>query len=139
MVTLANSFSERCAFLQASRRGSRIDSNPFSGAQNGVRRVTGHLPRLAVYASGDLEPNARVAVALDSPAIRDRLDDGQAHPPLKSDRGHGSEGILKPEPGSHNLPCTEPAETVTESEIWSSGESPAWRMLLVTSSLTTRR
>src|SRR4051794_26458079 len=27
MVTLANSFSERCAFLQASRRGSRIDSN----------------------------------------------------------------------------------------------------------------
>src|SRR5215218_10269158 len=28
----------------------------------------------------DLEPNARVSVPLDSPAIRDRLDDGQTPP-----------------------------------------------------------
>ncbi len=64
---------------------------------------------------------------------------GRPHPPLRSGRGPSSAGIPKPEPGSHTLPRTEPAETVTVSEIWSSGESPAWRMLLVTSSLTTSR
>ncbi len=64
---------------------------------------------------------------------------GKPHPPLRSERGLGSEGILKPGPGSHTLPRTAPSETVTVSEIWSSAESPAWRMLLVTSSLTTSR
>src|SRR5918994_1560958 len=64
---------------------------------------------------------------------------GRPHPPLRSERGLGSGGILKPGPGSHTLPCTAPSETVTVSEIWSSAESPAWRMLLVTSSLTTSR
>src|SRR5215203_362778 len=64
---------------------------------------------------------------------------GRPHPPLRSGRGQGSEGIPKPGPGSHTLPRTAPSETVTVSEIWSSAESPAWRMLLVTSSLTTSR
>jgi hypothetical protein len=64
---------------------------------------------------------------------------GRPHPLLKSDRGQGSEGPSKPGPGSHTLPRTEPAETVTVSEMWSLGESPAWRILLVTSSLTTNR
>src|SRR5918998_5480521 len=64
---------------------------------------------------------------------------GRPHPPLRSDRGQGSEDASKPGPGSHTFPRTELAETVTVSEIWSSGESPAWRMLLVTSSLTTNR
>ena len=64
---------------------------------------------------------------------------GRPHPPLRSGRGQGSEGASKPGPGSHTLPRTEPAETLTISEIRSSGESPAWRILLVTSSLTTSR
>jgi hypothetical protein len=64
---------------------------------------------------------------------------GKPHPPFRPGRGRGSESTLKPEPGSHTLPRTEPAVTATESEIWSSGEIPAWRMLLVTSSLTTSR
>src|SRR5918993_916138 len=64
---------------------------------------------------------------------------GRPHPPLRSERGLGSEGIPKPGPGSHTLPRTASSETVTVREICSSGESPAWRMLLVTSSLTTSR
>ena len=62
---------------------------------------------------------------------------GRPHPPLRSERRLGSEGIRKPGPGSHTPARTAPSETVTVREIWSSGESPAWRMLLVTSSLTT--
>jgi hypothetical protein len=69
-------------------------------------------------ASINLEPNAHVTVLLDSPTIRDRLDDGQRpHPLLRSGRGRGSEGTSKPGAGSHTLPRTEPAETVTVSEI----------------------
>src|SRR5919202_4652493 len=64
---------------------------------------------------------------------------GRPHPPLRSGRGQGSERISKPGPGSHTFPRTEPAETLTISEIRSLGESPAWRILLVTSSLTTNR
>src|SRR5215212_5057660 len=65
---------------------------------------------------------------------------GKPHPPCRPPgRGRGSESASKPEPGSHTLPRTEPAETATESEIWSFGKSPACRMLLVTSSLTTSR
>src|SRR5919199_6818973 len=64
---------------------------------------------------------------------------GRPHPPLRSGRGQGSERTSKPGPGSHTFPRTEPAETVTVSEIRSLGESPAWRILLVTSSLTTNR
>src|SRR5919112_847131 len=64
---------------------------------------------------------------------------GKPHPPLMSERGEGSEGTSKPEPASHPLPRTEPAETFTVSEIWSLVESPAWTILLVTNSLTTSR
>src|SRR4028118_1461159 len=64
---------------------------------------------------------------------------GRPQPPLMSDRGLGSEGTSKPEPGSHTLPRTEPDKTVTVSEIWSLGDSSACRILLVTSSLTTSR
>lgn len=64
---------------------------------------------------------------------------GRPHPPLRPGCGRGSDGTSKPGPESHTLPRTEPAETLTVSEIWSFGESPAWRILLVTSSLTTSR
>jgi hypothetical protein len=64
---------------------------------------------------------------------------GRPHPPLRPGRGRGSDGTSKPGPASHTLPRTEPAETLTVSEMWSFGESPAWRILLVTSSLTTSR
>src|SRR5215208_7080384 len=64
---------------------------------------------------------------------------GRPHPPLRSSCGQGFEGASKPGPGSHTLPRTELAETDTVREICSSHESPAWRMLLVTSSLTTSR
>src|SRR5215216_6179309 len=64
---------------------------------------------------------------------------GRPHPPLQSVLGLGSEGFSKPGPGSHTLPRTEPSEITTVSEICSSGDSPAWRTLLVTSSLTTSR
>src|SRR5215203_2124667 len=47
---------------------------------------------------------------------------GRPHPPLRSGRGEGSDGTSKPGPGSHTLPCTEPDETATVSEICSSGE-----------------
>jgi hypothetical protein len=87
----------------------------------------------------DLEPNARVVVPLDPQRSEIVSTMGRPHPPLMSGRGQGSEGASKPEPGSHTLPRTEPAETGTVSEIWSSGESSAWRILLVTSSLTTSR
>ena len=50
---------------------------------------------------------------------------GRPHPPLRSGRGEGSDGTSKPGPGSHTLPHTEPAETVTVSEMWSWGESLA--------------
>jgi hypothetical protein len=64
---------------------------------------------------------------------------GRPHPPLKSVRGLGSEGLSKPGPGSHTLPRTDLPETITESKIWSFSESAAWRTLLATSSLTTSR
>jgi hypothetical protein len=64
---------------------------------------------------------------------------GRPHPPLRPGCGRGSDAISKPGPESHTLPRTEPAETLTVSEIWSFGESPAWRILFVTSSLTTSR
>src|SRR5215218_7065148 len=64
---------------------------------------------------------------------------GKPHPPLWPGCRRGSDCTSKPGPESHTLPRTEPAETVTVSEIWSLGESPAWRILLVTSSLTTSR
>src|SRR5215210_7310993 len=64
---------------------------------------------------------------------------GRPHPPLKSVLGLGSEGFSKPGPGSHTLPRTAPSEITIASEICSSGDSPAWRTLLVTSSLTTNR
>jgi hypothetical protein len=64
---------------------------------------------------------------------------GRPHPPLRPGHGRGSDGTSKPGPASHTLPRTEPAETLTVSEMWSFGESPAWRILLVTSSLTTSR
>jgi hypothetical protein len=64
---------------------------------------------------------------------------GSPHPPLKSARGRVTEGTLKPEPGSRTLPRTASPDTATESEILSFGKSPAWRILLATSSLTAGR
>src|SRR5215217_524165 len=64
---------------------------------------------------------------------------GRPHPPFRSGCGRGSDSTSKPGPESHTLPRTEPAETLTVSEIWSFDESPAWRILLVTNSLTTSR
>jgi hypothetical protein len=64
---------------------------------------------------------------------------GKPQPPLKSGRGPGLEGTSKPEPGSSTFPRTEPPLAVTTTRILSLGESPAWRMLLVTSSFTTNR
>src|SRR5215207_4270579 len=64
---------------------------------------------------------------------------GRPHPPLKSVLGLGAEGFSKPGPRSHTLRRTDPSEITTASEICSSAESPAWRTLLVTSSLTISR
>ena len=64
---------------------------------------------------------------------------GRPHPPLKSILGFGSEGFLKPGPGSHTVPRTDPSQITTVSEMRWSGESPAWRTLLVSNSLTTSR
>src|SRR5215204_3417583 len=64
---------------------------------------------------------------------------GRPHPPLKSVLGLGAEGFSKPGPGSHTIPRTDRSEITTASEICSSGDSPAWRTLLVTSSLTISR
>jgi hypothetical protein len=50
---------------------------------------------------------------------------GRPHPPLKSVLGLGSEGFLKPGPGSHTLPRTDLSEITTVSEICSSGDSLA--------------
>src|SRR4051812_47538427 len=61
MVTLANSFSERCAFLQASRRGSRIDSK-------------------SVYDEG--RPRSRAACKLSSRSCTSSVAQGAPAPTL---------------------------------------------------------
>src|SRR5215216_3630591 len=87
----------------------------------------------------DLEPNACAAVLLYSPAVRYRLDDRQAPPTLQARLRARFRRHLEARARIAYPPHTEPAETLSVSEMWSFGESPAWRILLVTSSLTTSR
>jgi len=106
--------------------------HPSRWSQNQTRITTGM--------SQSISNHTHAQLFRSTPQRPDSLPTvGRPHPPLRSGRGPSFEGIRKPGPGSHTLPRPDSAEASTESQIWASGERPAWRTLLVASSFTTSR
>ena len=96
------------------------------------------LPRRGKQVSQSISNQTHAQLFCSTPQRSDIVSTiGRPHPPFRPGCGRGSDSTSKPGPESHTLPRTDPAETLTVSEIRSVGKRPAWRILLVTSSLTT--